>query len=173
MSSRSVVMGKIVASYGVRGWLKVRTFTDAPDALLHYPQWTLRDERSGSETTYSLLDGREHDEFLVVSLDGLTSREDAAALRGHLITVPRSALPEPNQDEIYFTDLIGLRVINREGLTLGVVDDVREYGAHPVLHVRSENIEEKQAILIPYVAAYIDKVALKEGILRVDWQLDY
>lgn len=173
MNSRNVVMGKIVASYGVRGWLKVQTFTDAPDSLLHYPQWTLRNERSGQENLYPLLEGRVHGDFLLVSLNNITSREDAAALRGWLVTIPRDALPALDESEIYFTDLIGLRVINREGLTLGVIDDIREYGAHPVLHVRPEmEGAPRKEILIPYVDAHVDEVVLNEGLLRVDWQPD-
>lgn len=176
MSARNhVVMGKIAASYGVCGWLKVQAFTDMPDSLLHYPHWTLRNERNGQETQHRLLEGRKHGEFLIVSLSDISSREDAATLRGQLITVPRDALPAPDEDEIYFTDLIGLRVFNREGDTLGIVDDIRDYGAHPVLHVRPATTaaDKRQEILIPYVDAYIDKVASDDGILYVDWQPDY
>ena len=174
MGSRNVVMGKIAASYGVRGWLKVQPFTAAPDSLLRYPQWTLRNERNGREIDYRLLEGREHGGFLTVLLSNISSREDAAALRGWLITVPRDALPDSGENNVYFTDLIGLRVINRENTTLGIIDDVREYGAQPVLHVRPETAADaRKEILIPYVDAYIDKIALDDGILCVDWQPDY
>lgn len=168
-----VVMGKVVSSYGVRGWLKIQTYTAAVDALLDYPQWTLRGKEH--EQTYRLIEGRKQGKCLVASLEGIADRETAAALRGVLVSVPREALPKLADDEIYFADLIGLQVINRENTVLGTIDDVREYGAQPVLHVRlsDETTEKAPEILIPFVDAYIDAVTPEESCVRVDWQPDY
>ncbi|MDR1529174.1 MAG: ribosome maturation factor RimM [Burkholderiales bacterium] len=163
-----VVMGKVVSSYGVRGWLKIQVYTTSVEALLSYPQWTLR--HGQNEQTYHLIEGHKQDKYLVASLDGVADRETAAVLRGALIVVARSALPELAAGEVYFADLIGLRVIDRDGALLGMIDDVREYGAQAVLHVKpSDGTVE---ILIPFVDKYIDAVELDDARIRVDWQQD-
>ncbi|MDR0771221.1 MAG: ribosome maturation factor RimM [Burkholderiales bacterium] len=170
----AVVMGRIVASYGVHGWLKVQPFTAAKDALLTYPQWSLVD-RHGAARDYRLTEGRMHGEHVLAALEGVTVREEAAALRGMSITVPREALPPPEPGEVYFVDMVGLKVINREGETLGTVTAVQEYGAQPVVHVEPEACAEgKKAteLLIPFVDAYIDAVETAAGCLKVDWQRD-
>ncbi|MDR2243858.1 MAG: ribosome maturation factor RimM [Burkholderiales bacterium] len=176
MTATGVVMGRVVASYGVQGWLKVQPFTAARDALLMYRQWSLVD-RHGAARDYRLKEGKVHGEHVLAALEGVTAREDAAALQGMSVTVPREALPAPDPGEVYFVDLIGLKVINREGETLGTVTAVQEYGAQPVLHVTplpEEGAEEKKVAetLIPFVDATIDAVELAAGCLRVDWQRD-
>jgi 16S rRNA processing protein RimM len=174
MAAARVVMGRVVASYGVQGWLKIQPFTAAKDALLAYKQWSLVD-RQGAARDVRLKEGKVHGEHVLAALEGLTTREDAAALQGMSITVPREALPELDPGEVYFVDLIGLKVINREGETLGTVTAVQEYGAQPVLHVAlpaEEDAEGKKAVetLIPFVDAHVDAVELAAGCIRVDWQ---
>ncbi len=172
MTAAVVVMGRVVASYGVHGWLKVQPFTAEKDALLTYRQWSLVD-RHGMAQVYRLKEGRVHGECVVAALEGVTVREDAAALQGMSVTVPRAALPQPGPGEVYFVDLIGLSVINREGETLGTVTAVQEYGAQPVLHVRpQEEAEGKKTpeMLIPFVDAYIDAVEPAAGCVKVDWR---
>lgn len=169
-------MGRVVASYGLHGWLKVQPFTAAKDALLAYRQWSLVD-RHGATRDYRLKEGRIHGEHLLAALEGVTVREEAAVLQGMSITVPREALPQLDSGEVYFVDLIGLKVINREGETLGTVTAVQEYGAQPVLHIKppvEEDAEGKKAaeVLIPFVEMYIDAVELAAGCLKVDWRRD-
>jgi 16S rRNA processing protein RimM len=84
--------------------------------------------------------------------------------------VPRSSLPAPGSNEVYFADLVGLAVRNRQGELLGRVAAVQEFGAHPVLRVEDG---EGGARLIPFVSAYIDSVDVKAGVVEVDWQRDY
>lgn len=169
-------MGRVVASYGVQGWLKVQPFTAAKNTLLTYRQWSLID-RQGATRDYRLKEGKVHGEHVLAALEGVMAREEAAALQGMSIAVPREALPALDPGEVYFVDLIGLKVINREGEMLGTVTAVQEYGAQPVLHVRPPeevNSEAKKAaeILIPFVDVYIDAVELAAGNLKVDWQRD-
>ncbi|MCL2310157.1 MAG: ribosome maturation factor RimM [Proteobacteria bacterium] len=174
MAAAEVVMGRVVAPYGVQGWLKVQSFTASKDALLTYRQWLLVD-RSGATRDVRLKEGKVHGEYVLAALEGVTAREDAAALQGMSITVPREALPVLAPGEVYFVDLIGLKVINREGEMLGAVTAVQEYGAQPVLHVEppaTEGTEGKKAAetLIPFVEAYIDAVELEAGCIKVGWQ---
>jgi 16S rRNA processing protein RimM len=170
MAAATVVMGRIVASYGVHGWVKVQPFTAVKDTLLAYRQWSLVD-RQGAARDYRLKEGRIHGEHVLAALEGVTVREEAAALQGMSITVPREALPPPAPGEVYLVDLIGLKAINREGETLGTVTAVQEYGAQPVLHIKPPD-EGMLEILIPFVDAYIDAVELAAGCLKVDWRRD-
>lgn len=164
-------MGRVVAPYGVRGWLKVRPFTAAQDTLLTYQQWLLIDLQ-GVTRVYRLEDGKVHGAYVLAALEGVTTREDAVMLQGMSIAVPRESLPALDPGEVYFADLIGLTVINRENETLGTVTAVQEYGAQPVLHVTSPTEDGKKLAetLIPLVEAYVDAIELAEGRLKVDWQ---
>ena len=107
---------------------------------------------------------------LVARLHGVESREAAATLRGFEIGVPRAALRAPAPGEVYWADLVGLDVVNRQGMVLGCVADVAGYGAHPVLQVQATG---EGVRLIPFVAAYVDAVDLAARRIDVDWQPDY
>ena len=164
-----VVMGEIVGSYGVRGWLKVRSFAESPTALLEFADWWLKPQRGTAWKKVSRLEGRFHSGSLVVALDGVETREAALAMKGFEVGVPRSALPAV-QGEIYWEDLKGLAVVNRSGVLLGEVRGVVEHGAHPVLRVALEAGPER---LIPYVLAIIDRVDVDARRIDVDWEADY
>jgi len=164
-------MGRIAASYGVKGWLKVLPLTADLDALLSYRDWWLR--RRGDETgwrKYALESGKPHGKTLLVQLAGLADREAAAAFAGGEVGVARSALPAAGSNEIYYADLVGLTVRNRQGEPLGRVAAVQEFGAHPILRVEDG---EGAARLIPFVTAYVDEVDMAAGRIDVDWQKDY
>jgi len=95
-------------------------------------------------------------------------RDAAYALRGQEISVARCELPPPDENEYYWSDLIGLTAVNREGMILGQVDSLMESGAHDVLVIKG-----KREHLIPFVAAIVGKVDLAGGTIEVDWGEDY
>lgn len=161
-------MGRVAAPYGVQGWLKVQPFTEKVDALLGYPTWWLTGR--GEVTPHRLLEGREHSGVLIARLEGIASREDAAAWRGVDVSVPREALPEVEDNEVYWYDLVGLTVVNRRGELLGTVKSVEDNGAHPILRVTGVEGGER---LIPMVAAFVEGVDLEANRIDVDWQSDY
>ena len=165
-----VVMGRIAAPYGVKGWVKVQPLTSEPETLLAHPQWWVR-RREGAWQAHALESGRQHGATLLAQLSGLPDREAAAQLSGAEIGVPRSALPAAGENEYYWADLVGLSVVNREGVALGKVEVVQEFGAHPVLRVRSD--DDARTLLIPFVAAYVDAVDVDGKRIDVDWQPDY
>jgi len=168
---RIVVMGEIVAPYGVRGWLKVRSFAESPTALLDFAEWWSKPQRASTWKKFSRLEGRLHSGSLVVALGGVESREAALAMKGFEVGVPRSALPAV-QGEIYWEDLTGFAVVNRTGVRLGEVSGVVEHGAHPMLRVTTAgNVVPER--LIPYVPAIIDGVDVEAGRIDVDWEADY
>lgn len=159
-------MGRIFAPYGVRGWVKVRPQTEKPDGLLAYRTWWLR--KQGEWRPYRLVEGRVHGADLVARLDGIEDRDRAAELRGSEVAVPRSELPPAPEGEYYWTDLIGLDVVNREGVRLGQVAEVFATGANDVLVVRGDRER-----LIPFVEPVVVEVDVENSLLTLDWGADY
>lgn len=164
-----VVMGEVLVPFGVRGWIKVRPFTETTDGLLSYRRWWLRTSQAGDWREMKPIDGRVHGETLLAQLAGIGSREEALALRGAEIAVPRSALPEVTEEEIYRADLIGLEVVNRDGLSLGRVADVQDFGAQPILRVVPADVRPPTVHLIPFVPAHVDGIDLQARRIDVDW----
>ncbi|MCC7082047.1 MAG: ribosome maturation factor RimM [Burkholderiales bacterium] len=159
-------MGRIVAPFGVRGWVRIRPQTESTDGLLGHRTWWLaaRDDWQ----PHRLLEGRVQGTGLVARLEGIEERDRAGQLRGWRIALPRSALPPAAEGEYYWSDLIGLSVVNREGVPLGRVDEIFATGANDVLVVRGERER-----LIPFVAAVVVKVDIEASLLTLDWGADY
>ena len=167
---RMVVMGVVVAPFGVRGALKVRTFSEAPDALLAHPTWWLRKGEGAAWREVRHGEARMQGDALIVALSGIATREAALALKGNEVGVPREALPPPAAGEIYQDDLVAMTVVNREGVVLGEVSGFAEHGAHPLLRVTPRGGRER---LIPYVVPIVLKVDAAARRIEVDWGEDY
>jgi 16S rRNA processing protein RimM len=167
------VLGDVIGSYGVRGWLKVRSYTAVPETLLGYTTWWLKPVREGGWREFAKLDGRMHSGSLIVALEGVETREGALALKGSEIGVPRDALPAAPRGEIYRDDLIGLAVINRAGKMLGEVCGMTEHGAHPLLRVARPPGSTGPERMIPYVSAIVDSVDMDARRIDVDWGEDF
>lgn len=170
------VMGRVIAPYGIKGWVKIHAFTQDRATLLEYPTWWIRPrtgsaEAAGGWQEMEIEACREHGATLIAQLTGIGDRETAAALKGADIGVPRAALPAAPANEIYYADLVGLTVVNRQGVRMGQVARVQDFGAHPVLCVTDEGSAVER--MIPFVAAYVDGVDVAAGRIDVDWQLDY
>lgn len=159
-------MGRVAGPFGVLGWVKVQPFSERRDALGRYGVWWLG-EVPGSGRAFAVEATRLHGKFLLAKLVGVTQREEAAALKGSLVVVPREALPELDEDEYYWTDLIGLEVVNRQGVVLGRVKTLMETGANDVLVVRGDRER-----LLPFIRQVILEVNLAAGVIRVDWEVD-
>jgi len=159
-------MGRIAAPFGVKGWVKVQPFSEDPGALMDFESW--RVGRGGQQTHYSVEAIQDHGKALVAKLAGIDDRDAAYALRGQEISVAKHDLPPPQENEFYWSDLIGLKVINREGVELGRVDSLMESGANDLLVVKG-----MREHLIPFVAAFVGEVDLAGGTIEVDWGEDY
>ena len=157
-------MGRISGLFGVRGWVKVYSYTDPREAVLNYDRWLL--SRKGKWQEATVAEGQRHGKTIIARLAGIRDRDQAAELIGIDIGVPRGELPETESDEFYWSDLEGLTVVHRDGTELGKVDHLLETGANDVLVVTGE-----QEILIPFV---MDKVILgvdlDKGVIDVDWE---
>jgi 16S rRNA processing protein RimM len=117
-----------------------------------------------------VLEANVHGKILVARLPGILDRTMAEQCKGLLVAVHRDSLPKQVEGEYYWSDLIGLKVINLAGESLGVVDTLLETGANDVLSVRDAQGKE---MLIPFLASVIQQVSLDEKVIRVDWQADY
>ena len=159
-------MGRILAPYGVRGWVKVQPQTEKADGLLAYRTWWL--SADGSWKSYRLIEGKVHGGGLIARLEGVDDRDRAAELRSMRIAVPRSELPPAPEGEYYWQDLIGLRVVNCEGVELGEVAEIFATGANDVLVVRGERER-----LIPFIEPVVVKVDIEASRLTLDWGADY
>ena len=136
------------------------------------PQWWLsRDETASAEgwSTFRLLNARAQGNLIAAELEGVSDRNAAEALKGFYVGAPREALPDPGEDEYYWSDLTGLKVENEQGEPLGVVAGLMSTGAHDVLQVVDGEVER----LIPFVKAYALEVDLAGRKIRVDWQKDW
>jgi 16S rRNA processing protein RimM len=164
-------MARVLGPYGIQGWIKARPYTASIAALLDYTTWWLAPARDADAwREFVVRSARQHGDTLVAALEGVADREAALQWRGAWVAVPRSALPSPKAGEFYWSDLVGLAVVNRAGEALGRVKKVLETGAHPVLQVKSEDGGER---LIPVVAAYVDAIDPAAGRITVDWPTDY
>jgi len=165
-----VLVGAITGAHGIRGEVKLRSFTADPSALAAYsPLETAKGARIEIQRMRPQKDG-----FIAI-LKGVTDRNAAEALRGTELFVPRERLPEPEDDEVYVHDLIGLPVHLADGSLLGEIVDVADYGAGDLIDVRVEG--RKDTVLIPFADQYVLEadgekviVALPEGFLDVEEQ---
>ena len=163
-----VIMGRIAAAHGIRGWVKIQPYTEYLAGLLDYGIWWIGHE-DGQWREIKVLQCEVHNKTLAAQFPDCPDRSAAEKLKGWLIAVPRSSLPQQNGDEYYWSDLIGLAVVNEAGVQLGTVANLLETGANQVLSVTGDSGK----ILIPFVATAIKQVDLKNRIIRVDWALDY
>lgn len=167
-----VVIGKIVSVHGVRGDVKVYSFTDPIDNVLEYRHWTLR--REGETRQAELVSGRIQGNVLVARLKGLDDREVARTYAGFEICVPRAELPALDEGEYYWHQLLGLAVINQEEQLLGTVDHLLETGANDVLVVKpcQDSLDDRERLL-PYTGQCVIEIDLEQRVMRVDWDADF
>ena len=172
MSERRVTLGRVAGAYGVKGWLKVISFTRPESNILDYPRWWIA-KGEGFET--KLLEGRVHGRGLVAQISGhdglpVTDRNIAESLIGSEIQVQRGELPPLQAGEYYWHDLIGLKVESEQGAALGEVIEVTSNGAQDVLVVKDAETER----LIPFVQGPIIKSVDKDrNLIVADWLPEY
>ena len=163
-----VIMGRVASAHGIKGWVKIQPYTEYLDSLLDYKTWWIGPEQ-GPWREVKVLECEAHNKTLAALLPNCPDRNASEKLKGLLIAVPRVSLPKQPEDEYYWSDLIGLSVVNEAGVTLGLVKQLLETGANQVLMVQGDSGE----ILIPFVATAIKQVDVKNNTIRVDWSADY
>ncbi|NQY89070.1 MAG: ribosome maturation factor RimM [Colwellia sp.] len=169
-TENQITLGKVGAVYGIKGWLRIHSFTGETDAILDYFPWSLK---LGNNTrTVDITDWRKHNKGLIVKVGGIDDRDDAQALVGSEILTNESTLPELSQGDYYWRDLIGMAVVTTKGYDLGVVSDMLETGANDVLVVKA-NLNDgfsKKERLIPYLLEQVvESVSIENKQICVDW----
>ncbi|XOZ33716.1 ribosome maturation factor RimM [Halomonadaceae bacterium KBTZ08] len=178
MGVGETILGQITSVYGVKGWVKVYSYTEPLDNIFQYPNWTLVDGRASSrgERKVRLVTGKPHGKTLIAKLEGIEDRDQAAGLCGLDIRVETSELPALEEGEYYWYQLQGLRVRTAdEGRDLGVVDHLIETGSNDVLVVRADAAStDGRERLIPFLPdEIIREVNLEGGILEADWDPEF
>jgi 16S rRNA processing protein RimM len=162
-----IIMGRISGLFGIRGWVKVYSHTSPRDGILRYRTWYLKS--ADGWQLCKLTSGQAQGKGVVVHIAGCDDRESAAKLIGQDIAIRREQLPKLKPGEYYWSDLEGLRVVNLDGIELGVVSHLFETGANDVLVVKGDRER-----LIPYtVGEAVREVNLALGRIVVDWDPDF
>ena len=175
----AVEVGRIHDAWGIKGWFKVLPHSASPEALFSSKRWFLQPSEKAARPAFTgtvllrVREAKEHADSVVATAQDVDDRNAAEALKGCRIFVPRSSFPTAGDDEYYWVDLIGLQVVNREGMALGQVSDLMATGPQTVLVVAYEHEGKPRERMIPFVAAYIDQVDLPGRRITVDWQPDY
>ena len=194
MPADAIEVGRIADAWGIKGWFKVLPHSASPEALFSSKRWFLlppdrpMKPQRGQEASaaaqqiwrepllLNILEVKDHSDTVVARAHGIDDRNASESLRGGRIFVPRSSFPAAADGEYYWVDLMGLQVVNREGVDLGLVLDLMSTGPQTVLVIEAaaeadggKPVER----MIPFVAAFVDGVDLPAKRITVDWQPDY
>jgi 16S rRNA processing protein RimM len=164
--SAVVVVGRFGAPHGVKGWLSVVSYTQPLDNIVSYRPWLV--EQHGQWREVRVIRVRPHGHRFLAEIDGVADRDAAQRLVGCQIGVPESALPAVAEGEYYWKDLIGLDVVNEQGIRIGRVAELFETPANDVIVVRDAGNE----MLIPFVQSVVKRVDIAGRQICVDWQHD-
>lgn len=166
-STKFVTLGRVSGVFGVKGWLKIESYTEPPENIGRYAGWTLR--LRGVERPVAVERAQAHGPKVVAKLAGFDDRDKAAEWIGAEIVVERSALPPLGAGEFYWTDLEGLEVRTPAGESLGTVDHLMATGGNDVLVLRGTTER-----LVPFVLGdVIKRVDLEQGLIEADWPADF
>ena len=156
-----IQMAVIGAAHGIRGELRVKTFTGDPLALGDYGPLYAKDGRA-----FEVIDIRPANTVVVVRFKGVNDRNAAEALAGTELFIDRSALPDDGEaDEFYHADLVGLTVKDETGATIGKVSAIHNFGADDILEV---TVDGRKGVLIPFSQAAVPEVSVAGGFIRID-----
>ena len=174
----AIEVGRIADAWGIKGWFKVLPYSASPEALFSSKRWFLQPAERGAKTfsgtvLLKVKEAKEHSDSVVATSAEVPDRNAAELLKGARIFVSRASFPTPETDEYYWVDLIGLYVVNREGVALGAVRELLHTGPQTVLVLAYEEEGKAKERMIPFVSAYIDTVDLAGGRITADWQPDY
>jgi len=160
-----LALGYISAVHGLKGWVKVHSWTRPMEAILGYQPWLLGEEKR----PVNIVDGRKQGKGLVALLPGFEDREAAVTLVGQQLFVRRDQLPDAAENEYYWSDLEGLDVHTTKGEVLGQVEKLMETGANDVLVIRGDREH-----LVPFVQGqYVIRVDLDARLIVVDWDPEF
>jgi 16S rRNA processing protein RimM len=164
---KQISVGRVSGTFGVKGWVKVFSFTDPRENILSYSPWLLK---KGIESkTVKIIDGKFQGKTLIAQLDGVADRDQAEALLGWDILIDQNQLPSTKAGEYYWSELMGLQVVNLEGVNFGAVDSLLETGANDVLIIRGDRERA-----VPFIQGrHVIEIDLDQGRMIVDWDPEF
>jgi len=166
--SRRIILGKLGAAYGVRGWLHITSFTDPLDNILEYTEWQVH--HRGQWKTLHIEKGKLHGNSLVVKLKEISDRELAREYTNSEIAIPREILPVLSEEEYYWEDLVGAAVMTESGTPLGTVKEMMATGSNDVFVVIGERQRQR---LIPYTEGVVIKIDQTKKEIIVNWDPEF
>lgn len=170
MASDTVVLGKVGAPYGVKGWFKVTTYTEELQGIFDYSPWLLL--QGGELKEYEVEQWKPHNTSVVAKLVGVDDRDAAEAVKNLEICVYQDVLPELESDDFYWRELVGMTVVNTKGYDFGKVEQMFETGANDVMIVKA-NIKDafgQKQRMIPYLYEQtVLSVDREKSIITVEW----
>ena len=174
----AVEVGRIADAWGIKGWFKVLAYSADPEALFSSKRWYLQPAERGPKTfvgtvKLAIREAKEHSDTVVASAQDVDDRTAAEALTGARIFIPRSSFPTAATDEFYWVDLLGLDVVNSEGVALGQIRDLLSTGPQTVLVMEYTEDGKTLERMIPFVSQFVDGVDIPGRRITVDWQPDY
>ena len=179
----AIEVGRIADAWGIKGWFKVLPHSASAEALFSSRRWYLQPAERGARTftgtlQLSINEVKAHADSVVATAAEVPDRDAAEQLKGARVLVSRIDFPATNPDEYYWVDLLGLQVVNREGVNLGEVKDLLATGPQTVLVLAytpsdADGPDRSGERMIPFVSAYVDRVDLPARRILVDWQPDY
>lgn len=165
-SDKKINIGKIIGSHGIKGWLKILSFTSPPENIFNYQSLIISNENM--EEKFNIENSRKQGKKILIKLDGIDDRTSAETLKESKIHILRLDLPELSKDTYYWEDLLGFDVFNQNNIKLGLVDSLIETGSNDVLVVKNE---KKKNILIPFLMnKTIKEVNLETKLIIVEWE---
>ena len=165
---KKIYLGKITGVHGIKGWLKIQSFSSPPENILNYPSWIINNQ--GEEELYSIEQGRKQNNKIVVKLEKIDDRNTAESLINSKIQIQRSDLPKLSNENYYWSDLVGLSVLNSEETVIGKIESLIETGANDVMVIITLKDER---ILIPFVMHEIIKeVNVELNYIKIDWSIE-
>lgn len=175
-NNEKILLGHVSGLFGVKGWVKVFSYTDPREQITQYKKWYLGSHPS---RLIELEQGQAHKQGVIAKLAGIDDRDTAAKLVEQDIWVDKSDLPELSENEYYWHDLIGCTVLDGADRVIGKVHDLIETGANDVLVVvastgSDKTVKNKREHLIPYILGQVIKsIDLDKQQIHVEWDLDY
>ena len=164
-----IELGAVRGAYGLKGWVRIAPFASDGGVLEAVRRWWLLGSAAAQSLT--LQEVRRHAASILAKWEGCESKEAADALKGRTIAIARSDFPELSDGEHYLSDIVGYRVVNREGSELGKVSGVRSGAATQWLELKPS--EPGESLLIPLIEQYVDAIESDAQTVKVDWQSDW
>jgi 16S rRNA processing protein RimM len=160
-------LGKISGVFGVKGWVKVYSYTDPREGITNYSPWRVK--LKGQWREYTVEAGQRQGKTVIAKLEGIDDRDQAMLLSGGLIAIRSDQLQPLAEGEYYWHQLEGLQVVNLQGVELGIVDHMMETGANDVMVVKGDRER-----LIPFTQGHtVELIDLDEGVITVDWDPEF